>query len=138
MFRIGLCSIPEIWCGNENRIPKGKGKRYTKVGSRFECLKKGYGAGFATGKKERLPPTSLQHIKYIGDVHEKSFKTSGIRTLGALEKKMKAKTPKSIELFLKSVLTKSDNVIDKRAYNSVLVYLYQHGNSRLPQCTKIM
>ena len=137
MFDPSECIIPEIWCGKSAVAPKKKGKNYYKVGTREECLKKGYGAGFYTNKKEGLPASSLQQIKYIGDIHEASFRTVGIRTLVDLEREIRKKTSVEVDRLLRRVLAKSDGVVDMRAYNSVLLYLYQHGNSNLPRCIKI-
>jgi hypothetical protein len=138
MFNPSNCEIPEIWCGVSDVIPKTKGKTYYKIGTRSECLKKGYGAGFYSNKKSGIPDTSLQHIKYVGEIHEQSFRRAGIRNLSNLERETRRKTSKEISMLLKRILTKSGGALDTRAYNSVLMYLYQHGNSNLPSCKKIV
>ena len=140
MFDIGRCAIPEIWCGNKNTVPVRKdttNKKYYKIGTRTECLKKGFGAGWYAKNKETLPSASLQNIKYIGAIHEEKFAASGIRTLSKLKTEMAKKTPEGIKIFLTRVLIKKDGVLDKRAYNSVVAYLYHSGNPKMPQCFKL-
>ena len=138
-FKKEDCYLPTIWCGESNTLPKkGRGDTYyKKVGTRYECLKQGFGAGTHTERKQNLPVDSLEQIKYIGPEHSLSFKRKGIKSLDQLIKEMSTKSASGIEGFLKKVLSKSNNVIDMRAYNSVLLYLYRNGNSNLPACKKI-
>ena len=62
-FDIDKCIIKQVYCGRSNIIPAKDKKRYSKVGSRDECLKKGFGAGMYNEKVKHLPQTSLQNIK---------------------------------------------------------------------------
>jgi hypothetical protein len=138
-FRKEDCYLPTVWCGESNSLPKkSKGDTYYyKVGSRYECLKQGFGAGSASERKNSLPSNSLEQIKYIGETHDSSFKKEGIKNVDQLVREMSTKSASGIEGFLKRVLSKSNGVVDMRAYNSVLLYLYRHGNGNLPACKKI-
>ena len=139
MFDEKKCDIPTIWCGESDKPPKKRkdGSYYYKTGTRYECMKKGFGAGSSIEKKEHRPKDSLQQIKYIGEKHEKNFKKKGIKTTTALIKYCKGKDPKEIEKFLKGALKNSNGVTDTRSYNCVLLYLYKHGTGNLPSCVKI-
>lgn len=136
-FNPKKCIIPEIWCGNSKVPPNKKDKVYYKTGSRYECMKKGFGSGMNSEKKNNLPENSLQNIKYIGDVHEGNFKKAGINTIANLIAEMRSRTSKDVEKILKKILLKSNNIPDQKAYNSTLLFLYNNGNSNLPQCIKI-
>ena len=67
----------------------------------------------------------------------KELKKAGISDIPDLISQMGKKNPKEIEKLLKKILTKKDGTRDARAYNSVILYLYRHGNSNLPPCKKI-
>lgn len=136
-----LCIIPEIWCGDSPVPPKKKDKKYYKNGSRYECLRKGIGVGMF--KDKVLSSNSLQNIKYVGDKYEQNFKNYGISNINQLIKKINELSSKGISTFLKNVFKKSDGTLDKRAYNSTLLYLYRipggsnKVNTELPSCIKI-
>lgn len=139
-FKESDCYIPTVWCGEKNTIPTTRPKGdtyYHKVGSRYECLKVGFGAGASTERKQNLPLTSIEQIKYIGDVHAESFKNKGVTTTTRLITVAKGKNIDELEKYLKGILQKSNGQVDMRAYNSVLLYLYRHGISQLPRCIKI-
>lgn len=133
-FNIRECAIPEVWCG------KGAIKastdplvRYVRIGKPYECMQKGMGAA----SKKNTPQNSVRNIKYIGEIHEENFAAAGIKTLSVLFSKMRSKSSEEIRTFLKRVLKRSDGTLDKRAYNSVLVTLYQNGMSEIPACMKL-
>lgn len=136
-FNPQSCIIPEIWCGNSSTPPKTKGKKYIRAGSRYECLKKGIGSGIHQERRKKLPNSSLQQIKYVGETYETNFRGVGISNIPQLIREMKNKTSKEVETLLKRILTKSDGKLDTRAYNSTLLFLYQNGNSGLPSCVVI-
>lgn len=100
-------------------------------------MSRGFGAGAASERLKSLPEGSLQRIKYVGEAMEARFRQSGIRTLNGLIVKMKGKTPAYIDTTLKRILRKSNNALDSRAYNSVLLFLYMAGIPNLPQCAII-
>ena len=57
----------KIYCGKSRKLPSG----YTKMGERFDCLKKGFGAGKSTGegklivKVGDLSNLDLRGLKFI-------------------------------------------------------------------------
>lgn len=136
-FDIKDCAIPQIWCGESETPPKKKGDVYYKTGSRYECLKKGFGAGKHTERKENLDADSLQQIKYVGDKHEADMKKRGINNISDLLAKCRKNTLEQNKSLLQDILTKSNKVIDARAYNSTLLYLYSRGITKIPTCQKI-
>lgn len=138
-FVLSDCDIPVVWCGNSDKPPKKAkdGKYYYKTGTRTECLRVGFGAGTHKERNDNLPADSLQQIKYVGEKHEKDFKSAGISTLSALRKEMKKRTTSEMEKILKRILVRADGVLDARAYNSVIVYLYKNGIGAVPACKKI-
>jgi len=141
-FEIEKCVIPSIWCGTgapPKRDPRKPLKYYHKIGSRYECMKKGYGSGYNNAKRESLPKSSLQNIPYVGDVYEKKFKSSGISNLTQLLQKARKSSKTQNKTLLSKVFTRKKGGLDKRAYNSTLIYMYQNGvgTSKLPLCSKI-
>ena len=138
-FNISECVIPTVWCGN-GQPPKRKFENkmyYYKIGNRYECLKKGFGAGMYTEKRRNLPGSSLQQIKYVGEIYEKKFRASGINTLSTLRKRMLQKTTSEMKSFLKKIFTRKGGTLDKRAYNSTIMYMYRNGNRSVPKCSRI-
>jgi hypothetical protein len=138
-FDIDECAIPTKWCGNgapPKRKP-GDMKYYTGVGSRYDCMKIGFGAGMSKEKKRNLPSNSLQQISYVGDVYEKKFKKVGIRNLDDLRREITSRTTRESAGLLKRIFTKKGGVLDKKAYNSTVMYFYSHGVGSLPRCSKI-
>lgn len=135
-FKIEDCQIPTVWCGKGN-IPRRTKTRYVRTGTRFECMKKGYGAGSNEEKVKHLPVNSLQHIKYIGDKYEKNFITSGYRTTTELVQKMKKKSQKEMESDLLKICKKVTGATDWRAYNSTIEFLYLQGVRHTPNCRRI-
>lgn len=137
-FRLKDCAIPTLWCGESDEPPEEKDPltRYLRTGTRTECMKKGFGAGMYTERKKKLPSSSVQQIKYIGDTYEQRFKEAGIDSQIQLVKTLRELSRDEIADFLTPILTKGKS-LDQRAYNSVLVYLFQHGVSDLPVCKRI-
>lgn len=140
-FKEQDCYIPRVWCGEKDTYPKGyvDDGYYTKTGTRYECLKQGIGVGIGTTKKKQLPRTSLQTIKYIGEKHEENFINAGIKTTTDLLKEMGKKTATQIKSTLEAILGKKGKktIVDMKAYNSVILYLYRHGVVNVPTCKKI-
>lgn len=136
-FKESDCIIPELWCG-DGPIPNKKGKRYLRAGTRSECVKKGFGAGMFSEKAKELKENSLCQIKYVGETYEKKFSKKGIKTTDDLLRKMETNTRVQIEKILKGIFKRGGNAgLDQRAYNSTLMYLYNHGVGHLPACSKI-
>lgn len=134
------CAIPTIYCGDAKKIPsykRGDDKRYTRRGSPQECLSKGFGAGMITERLKSLPDTTLQQIKYVGDVYDKNFGKMGIKTVDGLVLYVEKHSQKQNDQMLKKVLTKKGGSLDLRAYNSVLLFLHRGGSIKLPKCQVI-
>ena len=136
-FKKNLCTIPQVWCGKSDTIPRDRKDKYYKIGDRTECMKFGFGAGSAIERTKNLDPNSLRNIKYLGEKYEEKFTSIGIKDLKSLIKEMKGRTSLEVDRILKRVLMKSNQVLDVKAYNSVLLYLYNNGNGNIPQCKKI-
>jgi hypothetical protein len=133
-FKRSECIIPEVWCGT-GPIPKNKDKRYTE-GSPLLCLRKGFGAGTNQEKLKTLPKNSLQRIKYVGEKYEERFSVADIDTTTKLIKEMKKKSKDNISKFLKSIFSRKGVGLDRRAYNSTILYLHDNGVD-VPRCEKI-
>lgn len=58
-------TAPKLFCGNGDTVPRG----YDALGSRFQCLRKGYGAGKYTrervGYKGMLVGTGIVAIAFV-------------------------------------------------------------------------
>ena len=128
-FKRKDCIVRRVYCGEGRRYSK---EIYSRRGSRYECLKKGFGIGAYSNQK--LKENSLQHIYYVGDYYEKRFKRKGVRTLNGLIRRLKPMSADEKHKFLKQVCKKSDGVIDQRVINSVLLFLHDNGVRRLPKC----
>lgn len=137
-FKHKDCLIPTVWCGDGKKphTKKGDDSRYYRKGTRYECMKKGIGVGMAISKESSLPKDSIQRIKYIGEKHSKSFSKVSIHTTTQLLAYSRAHTKEELHVFLSTVLKRKTKGLDKRAYNSVLMYLHTSGiqKRRLPGC----
>ena len=137
-FDTKRCRAGIAWCGN-GPVPatsKTADSYYTHKGSPQECLRLGVGVGLATERKKNLTPRSLQHIKYVGPVMEASFRKKRVATMGGLIKRVETMSRDDTRVFLKSVLVRSNGSLDKRAYNSVLLFLHRSGVGDLPSCIR--
>jgi len=140
MFNLDKCTIPAVYCGTKKTIPaKTKNNvRYTRKGTPYECMSKGFGAGVVTEKLSKLPLNSLQRIKYVGETYESNFNKKNINNTDQLITRIGTLKKEKVETLLETIFRKRDNTIDRRAYNSTLVFLYTNGvHSNLPQCSKI-
>lgn len=130
-FNINDCKIKKIYCGDKALDTN----EYSRNGTKRECLKKGF--GLAQWKGKNLHKNSLQNIGYIGPVHEQNFRDHNIRTTRGLISRFKELSVRGKERLLKSICQKSDGNIDQKAFNSVVLYLYQNGILNLPKCTPL-
>ena len=139
-FNIKDCYPPQVYCGKKKKVPKRgpNGQNYVRRGTPYECLKQGIGAGTHQERDKYLPKNSLQHIRYIGPVHENNFKDIGIDSIPQLKRWMEDRSGKAICRDLKNILVKNNGDTDFRAYNSVILYSYQIlGITHVPRCKKI-
>jgi hypothetical protein len=137
-FNRGRCSIPTVYCGDAERIPDAPADtRYTRKGTRQECLSKGIGAGQAIERTKNLPKSSLQTIKYIGPIYDSKFHDMNIDTRKDLIRYARNHTKNELYKLLKGALSKSNGTIDRRAFNSVLMMLDDAGVEDMMQCLLI-
>lgn len=130
------CVIRKVWCGNGS-IPSHKREEYSGNGTRYQCLQQGIGAGSAIERTKNLPASSLQHIKYVGPKHDQKFIDRGIRDKNALVRYARNNSANDIDGLLRAVLDRGEKGLDRRAYNSVLMFIYNHGVTNLPQCERV-
>lgn len=119
----------QIWCGDGS-----KPQDYVRNGSRQECLRKGFGAGMYTERAKYLPKNSLQRIKYVGPKMEANFILYSITNTDELIQTLKGWSRPQKENALKYILQNENGGLNRKAYNSVLLYLHSKGILRLPSC----
>lgn len=131
------CIVRSLYCGN-GKIPKDtKDKKYSRKGTRHECLKRGFGAALKTEMLKTISKTSLQRIKYIGPVYEQNFKKNKIYSTLTLIKKFVPLSKSEKKNLLAKICSRSNGSIDYRAFNSVILYLYDHNIKNLPGCVLV-
>ena len=136
-FRVEDCAIPQVWCGN-GAVPNTTArKRYSGAGSPHQCMQKGFGAGMFTEQRKNTHRTSLQQISYVGDVYDRKFRTRRINSTDALEAYVRRRTAASTSRLLREVFTKTNGALDRKAYNSTVIYLYDRGVHGVPACERI-
>ncbi len=140
MYHRRDCAIPTVWCGDGKRPGKKDVSYYYRTGTRGECLKKGVGVGMAIERGKSLPKTSLQTIKYVGEKYEAKFISKhSIQTTTQLRTYTKSHTSIQLQVLLRDVFTRRTKGLDRRAYNSTLMYLHTGGvrKRNLPACERI-
>ena len=138
-FNPKKCAIPTVYCGN-GPVPKRKDNDdtyYSGLGTPYQCMQKGFGAGMHSEKNKSLPKNSVQNIKYVGEVYESNFKKRNINTIDDLVEYASSHEEKEIKKLLKKVFDKHNGILDQRAYNSTLLFLYKKGIQQLPSCVTI-
>jgi len=129
------CIIRTAYCG-EGAVPRDTlSKKYSRAGTRGECLQKGIGVGLAQERTKNIPANSLQKIMYIGPVYEEKFKTQKVRNLTQLKSVIATKENK--RQFIERCCTRKTGTVDQRAVNAVLMYLHDSGVRDLPRCRVI-
>jgi hypothetical protein len=122
------CIIRKAYCGNHNAPPADtREKKYSRVGTRSECLKKGFGAGLAQERSKGLRRTSLQNIDYIGPVYDANFRQRGVATLARLLTVLRPLPNPQKRAFLERGCTKKNGAIDQKAVNALIIYLHDNG-----------
>jgi hypothetical protein len=128
------CIVRKAYCGNRNAPPADtREKKYSRVGTRVECLKKGFGAGSAQERSKGLRRTSLQTIDYIGPVYDARFRQRGVATLNRLITVMRPLTAIQKRTFLEYGCTKKNGAVDQKAVNALIIYLHDNG-LEVPVC----
>lgn len=143
-FRSQKCGIPTVYCGDNTTLPTNdspvtyhNSNYYSRKGTQRECLTKGFGAGMYSEKSKTIPGNSLQKIKYIGEIHEDKFIQNNINNIQDLKTFLNNNNRTSNKNLLKKCLTKNNGILDKRAYNSVLLYFHSQNVRGLPSCKEI-
>lgn len=134
VFNKSKCIIRKTFCGNGN-VPKDTAtKKYSRKGTTNECLKKGFGIAQWELRNKNLPKNSLQQIMYIGPIYESNAKKIKINTIKGLIKKISELTISEKLVLLKKICNKSNNCIDQKALNSIILFLNDNGVKNLPSC----
>jgi len=145
-FNPNKCKIPTVYCGNGNPPnPRAdENIRYTGTGTNYQCMQKGFGAGAATERLKTLPSGSLQRIKYVGEKYEEKFaeersdgRILNIRSIRDLNDWVRNRNKNQIQQMLRLVFTKSNGVLDLKAYNSTLLHLHRNTTADIPDCIEI-
>lgn len=137
-FDVERCLIPTVYCGKKRRMPEKNGDQlYVRRGTRSECLKKGVGAGVYSEKRKGLSANSLQQIKYVGPYYEDNFRDEGINNLRELLRECRRSSGREIGDLLDDVCRNRNGDLDKRPYNSCVLYLYRKGVYWVPNCKRI-
>lgn len=133
-FKKSDCVIRKLYCG-DGLIPKNTSTtKYSRRGTSHECLKKGFGIGSWDQRKKDLSKNNLQQIIYIGPVYESNFKRAGVKTIPDLLKKCKAMTAAEKKKLITRGCKRKNGTVDQKAFNSVVLFLHDHGQKRLPSC----
>lgn len=137
---VGDCIIRKMYCGNKNTIPADTWEtRYSRMGTRYECLRKGFGVGNSKERTKNLPRNSLQTITYVGPVYENNFQQQGINNTDELVRRMSSRqlSVRQKKDILNAGCLKDNNVIDQKAFNSIIFWLWNKNVPNLPMCTII-
>ena len=141
-FNVKDCSIPTVYCGKGELENSSNGNTtntnytYTKKGSAYECLKKGFGAGMWNERKKDIGKYSLLQIPYVNEDIEMNFKNYGIRNTQQLINDMNKLSKDQINKTLRSIC-KIKNKIHFKSMNSILLFLHQKNVKPLPKCKKL-
>lgn len=132
------CMPKKLWCGDKAMPKDGK---YSRKGTSYECLKRGFGVGSFTALKQAgvIGKDSLRNIPYVGEKYERVFRDrEDIKNLDQLLRA--AKSTKNLKNLLTGVFTKKNGQLDKKAYNATLLFLYNNLpeiHNKLPRCEKL-
>jgi len=135
VFNKENCIIRKIYCGDKSNIPRSTTtKKYSRKGSSYECMKRGYGIADWEHRKKELSANSLQQIPYVGEVYEANFKKAKIGTINNLLTKMRNMTADEKNKLLRKVCKKKNNQFDQKTFNCIVLFLHERGITNLPSC----
>lgn len=125
MFDPSNCNL-NIWCGKGD-----KPNNYRTTGTRFDCLKVGYGRGYWDSKRQHMDHQDLDNIPYLTKTFKQYLINMNIHSL-----------PDFINLvrsFKDYNITKAfleEHFISKNKFNRIVLFLYDKGIpiNKLPQC----
>lgn len=134
VFNKSACIIRKLYCG-EGKVPKDThSTKYSRQGTAYECLKKGFGIADWNHRKKDLSENSLQQIMYVGPVYEANFKKKRVYTIPSLLKKVRDMTSAEKKTLITSCCKRKNGSVDQKAVNSILLFLHNRGISDLPAC----
>jgi len=119
-----------MYCGDKKHVPSG----YSRKGSSYECLQRGFGIADWTHRKKAISKNSLQQIPYVGPVYEANFKGLGITGITKLISILKSLSKNDKNKLIKKGCTRKNGGIDQKAVNSILMFLHDRGMTNLPNC----
>ena len=136
-FNKNACVIRKLYCG-DGKLPKDTTtKKYSRKGTSYECLKKGFGIADWEHRKKDLPKTSLQQILYIGPTYEANFRRKKIYSTKSLVEKTRGLIVKDKRDLISSACSKKGGTVDYKAFNSVVLFLHDQGLKDLPGCRMV-
>jgi hypothetical protein len=130
MFDLTRCRRRTVYCGGQIPIPPSSDPlvEYTRQGTPFECMKKGFGAGAAQERTKSLPATSLQRITFIGPTYEANLQRElGIVNSSQLAMALRGLGDAAFDAALRRALVRSTGAFDSRPYNALLAWMYMAG-----------
>ncbi len=133
-FNKNACIVRKLYCGDSKLPSDTATKKYSRKGSSYECLKKGYGIADWEHRGKKLSKTSLMQIIYIGPVYQANFKKKQIYSTTSLIKKVIGLSAAEKRDLIGTACTKKSGVIDQRAFNAVVLFLHERGVKELPRC----
>jgi hypothetical protein len=121
MFDPNNCYF-ETWCGKGD-----KPRLYKRTGTRYECLKIGYGRG----KYSTVPEGSLDTIPYLSENAKIYLINEDILSLDDFLDEIYSMNYEETKNFLKAI-----EYTTPKKFNSVVRFLYNNGipASKLPKC----
>lgn len=135
VFSRDRCVIRKIYCGNGRKPSDTKDKKYSRVGSRHECMKRGFGVADWEHRKKGLSSISLQQIPYIGEKYETNFKKARVYTIRSLMSRVRIMSVGDKKKLIEKGCKRAGGSIDKKAFNSVVLFLDDRGVKNLPNCS---
>lgn len=133
-FNKSACIVRKLYCG-DNGIPKDTAtKKYSRKGTSYECMRKGYGTADWEHRKKGLSKTSLQQIMYVGPVYEANFRKQKIYSIKSLINKTAGLSTKEKREIISAGCRRKNGAIDQKAFNAVVLFLHEQGLKDLPAC----
>lgn len=126
------CEVKTVYCGNGSPT-----KKHSRKGTQYECLKKGFGSGLWSEKTKHLSKNSLQRIPYVNGTIEIRLSSYGIKTMTQLKLFMRRLDMEEKREFLYDMCM-DKGVMDFKAYNSILLFLFDNSVQKLPSCQQII
>jgi len=124
MFNPRRCYL-NIWCGNPP-----KPAVYRRIGTPYECLRKGYGIGKHSTHQN---PRSLDALPYMTDARKTILRRLQITNLFTLLTHVNNfPSYRETRQFLENDLS----LINGEHFNKMVLFLYEKGipNTKLPKC----